>query len=148
MSAPGRLADDGGPTSRRERLTDEALRDLFSGLARPALSPGFHRELRLRLAREQALRRSSRRWARALRLYWLAAITAGLAILVQVQPAGQWQELSVAARLVLLGGCLLPAAVLLWVTRTDPLELAVSGLEWLARASGRPSSRPGQRRAA
>ena len=125
-----------------DQLGDEALRDLFSGLARPSLSPWFQRELRQRLERERALRRSTRRWAAALRIYWLLASAAGLVIILRLPGADLGPSVSGPIQVVLLFGCLLPVAILIFVTRTDPLELALSSMEWINRAAGRRPAEP------
>lgn len=83
-----------------QRQVHVALRGMARGLVRPRLSPGFHRELRSRLAAERLRRRRARRCRLIMQIYWAVAATASLALLAPIR----WPvELPPASEVYLLG---------------------------------------------
>jgi hypothetical protein len=111
------MAESGSP----ERV-DHALRELFSGMSQPTLSPYFGRDLRRRAAAEGRRRRSLRRRRLVMRIYWLLATACSLVVVQQAA----WPSTGSAAGLLamcVVVGSFLPVLLVLRSLRTGVSDL-------------------------
>jgi anti-sigma factor RsiW len=115
---------EGCEECRQQWSAEQALRDAFAGMARPALSLHFKQELNLVLAEER--RRQRRLWwrLRLMRAYWLVAAMACVFILVRlpwsaISQPGAW----LTALALVAVSAVLPVLLVLRTCRVDLLDL-------------------------
>lgn len=115
------------PHCAAERQAHEALVGAFREVARPALSPHFHRRLMARVENERRRNRITRRRVVVMRVYWSAATVVCAAVLANLSftPLTSVQQ---GAMLAAVAALLLPIATLLFVIRIDPFELILQTL--------------------
>lgn len=109
---------------RRQWSAELALRDAFTGMARPVLSPHFDQELALALAEERRRQRKRRLRLRLMQTYWLIAGAACSYILAHLP----WSETSTLAAwlpmLILVAvSAMLPVVLVPQACRVDLMDL-------------------------
>jgi hypothetical protein len=109
---------------------DGLLRDHFQELAAPALTPGFSRKLRTRLAAERRKERVKRRWKHLLQTYWLFAALASAIIIARLPDPLGWLPDSQLLMPALLVIAAIPFGLLLRALKKDPIELVFTTFEW------------------
>ena len=105
-----------------ERQAHGEILGAFRGVARPALSPHFQAQLMGRVAKERRRKKMARRRLLALRLYWVVASVACVAVLANLTWSSS-DAIKQTPVLFAIAAFVVPIALVLIAIRTNPFEL-------------------------
>ena len=102
---------------------DQAIRDAFSGTARPSLSPYFNTKLRALVEEEKRRKRAAAIRMRIMRTYWVLTALASVTVISLLpwseSPHGAWLSLLVVAAVI---------ALPMTLVRVDLLDLILQSI--------------------